>query len=184
MVDEKNVNTDQLGMSDLGIYVIGKRGTSLVDGKIYTVYDEPFVISELKCKSFMQNLVNTPGSDYYYDHDDKFLFKIGSINSNNMMVHQCLVPEVIQPLTNYISNSLRKYHQTIHALNYMPQGYYKMSKEQKEDIQQRIDDAIIDYVTKYVLPDIDVSDIKPSIKSSPDFKDALNKLIDVTKSAN
>lgn len=183
MVDEKNVNTDQLGMSDLGIYVIGKRGTNM-EGKLFAIYDEPFVISDLKCKSFMQNLVNTPGSDYYYDYDDKFLFKIGSINSNNMMLHKSVAPEVIQPLTNYVSSSLRKYHQTIRALNYMPQGYYKMSKEQKEDIQQRIDDAIIDYVTKYVIPDIDVKDIKPSIKSSPDFKEALNKLLDITKSAD
>lgn len=176
MVDEKNVKNESIGMSQLGIYAVVLKQN--VDGKIINIYDEPFIVPQLKVKGFMQNLVNNPSSPYYDDLKDKFLVEVGSIDSLTMKTHIHSVPEYVGILTDYIKLNLRRYHQTIQVLNYMPKGYYKMSAEQQQDIQSKIDEQITEYVTKYVIPELDLTSID---KNSPDFKNKISELMKLPK---
>lgn len=180
MVDEKIAEVTHVGLDRLGIYVIGLKTTDK-NGRPVTIYDEPFIISELNCKNFVSQQMNNPSFPYYYDFDNRFLFCVGYISQSDMHTHINLVPEVIGTLQSYVSKSLRKYQQTLQTLNYCPKGYFRMSEQQKKEIQEQLDTAIIEYVEKYVIPDIDTSNID---KHSDVYKESLNQILSLTKSDN
>lgn len=172
--DEQNVSV--VGMNEVGIYSIGFKTVDRF-GKSVVLYDVPFTVPENLFDSYIKQLVNNPESPYYYGFDNRFIYKIGVINQRDLSVHLSTVPDVVNTVEYYQSKQLRQYHQTLLALNTMPKGYYKMSVEQKQEIQERIDNAIIDYVNKYVFPDIDFSKID---KNGERYKSIVNDVLQLS----
>lgn len=129
---------------------------------VYTIYDcvlkqfdIPLSIPVSKLYDYMCILVNDVSSKYYGHESDFILNKIGDFNIETGEVENHFI-ERISILDSYIDNNQRKLQTIIKVLNYLPQGYFKMPMEQKQDIQEKIDCAITEYVANYIIPDLDV----------------------------
>lgn len=130
---------------------------------VYTIYDcvlqkfdIPIAIPVSKLYDYMSMIVNDVTSKYYGHESDYILNKVGNFNSDTGEVENHFI-ERISILDSYIDNAQRKLQTIIKVLNYLPSGYFKMPMEQKQDIQEKIDCAITEYVANYVVPDLDVS---------------------------
>lgn len=135
---------------------------------VYTIYDivlkqyeSPFSVQENKLTDYMSLMVNDVQSRFYGHESDYIINKIGSFDNETGEIQLHFV-EFVAMLDSYIDNSKRKLQTIIQTLNFLPSGYFKMPLEQKEDIQQKIDSAINDYVSNYVVPDLDVNTELPS----------------------
>lgn len=129
---------------------------------VYTIYDcvlkqfdIPLSIPVSKLYDYMSMLVNDVTSKYYGHESDFILNKIGDFNTETGEVENHFI-ERVAILDSYIDSNQRKLQTIIKVLNYLPQGYFKMPMEQKQDIQEKIDCAITEYVANYIVPDLDV----------------------------
>lgn len=141
----------------------GSYTVSTLDIGIYTIYDTalrqfdfPICVPVSKIDDTMKYLVNDPQSKYFGKEQDFILNKIGIFNQATGEIESHFV-ERVSILDQYIDIKKRKLQTIVQVLNYLPSGYYQMPAEQKEVIQKRIDEAIITYVSNYVIPDLDVS---------------------------
>ncbi len=130
---------------------------------VYTIYDcvlqqydIPLSIPVSKLYDYMSMLVNDVGSKYYGHESDYILNRIGTFNSDTGEIDLHFI-ERVSILDSYIDKQKRRLQTVIQVLNFLPSGYYKMPVEQKQVIQERIDNAVTEYVSNYVLPDLDVS---------------------------
>lgn len=101
-------------------------------------------------------LVNDVNSKYYSHENNYILNKIGDFNQDNGEIEQHFI-ERIAILDKYVDNNKRKLQTIIQTLNFLPTGYFKMPVEMKQDIQEKIDKSITDYVANYVVPDMDIN---------------------------
>lgn len=156
---------------------------------VYTIYDSvlkqfdiPLAIPVSKLNDYMAMLVNDVSSKYYGHESDFILNKIGDFNQETGEVENHFV-ERVSLLDSYIDNNQRKLQTIIKVLNYLPQGYFKMPMEQKQAIQEKIDCAITEYVSNYVIPDLDVSKYDTrKINDIYKHYDEYNDLLKVDKS--
>lgn len=133
---------------------------------VYTIYDcvlkqfnAPICVPISKLNDYFIMLINDCNSPYYNHEVDYILNKIGDFNQETGEVEQHFV-ERICTLDTFINNNKRNLQTIITTLNYLPSGFYKMPQEQKEVIQQQINDAVKSYVENYVVPDLDISSEK------------------------
>lgn len=130
---------------------------------VYTIYDTvtkqfdlPFCIPQVKLYDYMSHIVNDVQSKFYGHESDYLLFRIGYFDQDTGDIIKedlfklCLIDF-------YVDNQKRNLQTVIQVLNYIPAGYYKMPELKKKHIQEKIDNAVTEYVTNYVLPDLDVS---------------------------
>lgn len=149
MSEEKKV---QSSLNLCGVFCIMSKYEQ--NGEVKNLFEDFFTVSPNNFKDYMFRLVNDFQSPYYVNFDKKFVCKIADIDiERGAIIHESIVPEIISSLDTYISKNMRRYQQTVQVLNYTPTGYYRKSEEERKEIQQRIDDEIINYVTKYVVPD-------------------------------
>lgn len=130
---------------------------------IYTIYDTvlkqfeaPISIPTNKLYDYMSLLVNDVQSRFYGHESDYIVNKIGVFNSDTGKVDLHFV-ERVSILDSYIDKDKRRLQEVLQVLNYLPSGYFKMPVEQKQVIQEKIDNAVTEYIANYVLPDLDVS---------------------------
>lgn len=130
---------------------------------VYTVYDTqlkqfeiPICLPVFRFDDYFKLLVNDVQSKYYEHESDYILNKIGRFNQDTGEIELHFV-ERISTLDKYIDLDKRKLQTVVQVLNYLPCGYFKMPVEQKQAIQDKIDEATMKYVSEYVLPDLDVS---------------------------
>lgn len=135
---------------------------------VYTVYDSvlkqfepPICLPENKVSDYFKLVVNDVQSKYYQHESDFILNKIGTFNQASGEVESHFI-ERISVLDSYIDKSRRRYQVMLQVLNYLPCGYFKMPDEMKQTIQEKIDSATMEYVSKYVIPDLDVSQFDTS----------------------
>lgn len=112
-------------------------------------YELPFVMQEAKLKDFMSQIVNEVSSSYYSNPSLFNLCKLGTFDTSTGNILQSTV-DVVCKLDTYIDENRRRVQECIRTLNYLPTGYFKMPKEIQEDIQQKIDEAIKQYVKDFV----------------------------------
>lgn len=136
---------------------------------VYTIYDcvlkqfdIPIAIPISKLYDYMNLLVNDVSSKYYNHEADYILNKIGDFNTETGEIEPHFI-ERIQTLDKYIDTQKRKLQTVIQTLNYLPTGYFKMPVEQKQAIQEKIDNAITKYVEDYVVPDMDINSSKDKL---------------------
>lgn len=120
-------------------------------------FDLPFCVEVSKISDYMSLLVNEVSSKYYGHESDYILNRIGTFNSDDASIRLNKCIERVKFLDFYVDKNKRKLQTIIQVLNYLPSGYFKMPVEQKEVIQEKIDNAITEYVASYVIPDLDVS---------------------------
>lgn len=142
---------------------LSKGSINTMEIGVYTIYDcvlqkfdIPISIPVSKLYDYMSMLVNDVSSRYYGHESDFILNKVGNFNSDTGEVENHFI-ERVSILDTYIDKNQRKLQTIIKVLNYLPSGYFKMPMEQKQDIQDKIDCAITEYVANYVIPDLDVS---------------------------
>lgn len=130
---------------------------------VYTIYDcvlkqfdIPIAIPVSKLYDYLNLLVNDVNSKYFNHEADFILNKIGNFNIETGEIESHFI-ERIQTLDNFIDNQKRKLQVIIQTLNYLPTGYFKMPLEQKQVVQEKIDNAITKYVADYVVPDMDIT---------------------------
>ncbi|UPW41789.1 nonstructural protein [Peromfec virus RodF7_10] len=130
---------------------------------VYTVYDTvlqqfdyPICLPINKVEDYFKLVVNDVTSKYYLKESDYILNKIGTFNQATGEIDLHFV-ERISVLDSYIDKPRRRYQTMLQVLNYLPHGYFKMPDEMKKTIQDKIDSATMEYVTNYVIPDLDVS---------------------------
>lgn len=130
---------------------------------VYSIYDSvlkqfeaPISIPVNKLYDYMTLLVNDVQSRFYGHESDYILNKIGDFNVDTGEIELHFV-ERVSILDSYIDKDKRRLQEVLQVLNYLPSGYFKMPIEQKQVIQERIDNAVTEYVANYVLPDLDVS---------------------------
>lgn len=152
---------------------------------VYTIYDcvlkqfdIPIAIPVSKLYDYMNLLVNDVNSKYFNHESDYILNKTGDFNTETGEIEPHFI-ERIQTLDKYIDNQKRKLQTIIQTLNYLPTGYFKMPVEMKQDIQDRIDRSITDYVANYVVPDMDINSASDNIikklqKENEDLKKQLS----------
>lgn len=128
---------------------------------VYSVYDTltkqfdcPISLPVGKVTEYFTLLVNDVASKYYGKESDFILHKIGSFNQDTGEIDLHFA-ERVSFLDSYIDRPRRRYQVMLQVLNYLPHGYFKMPDEMKKSIQERIDEATMQYVKDYVLPDID-----------------------------
>lgn len=130
---------------------------------VYTVYDTvlkvhdfPVTLPVSKLDDYYKLVVNDVTSKYYGKESDFILNRIGTFNqeSGEIVLH---FVERICMLDTFIDKQKRHLQTIVQVLNYLPSGYFKMPDEMKQSIQERIDSATMEYVSKYVIPDLDVS---------------------------
>lgn len=136
---------------------------------VYTIYDcvlkqfdIPIAVPVSKLYDYMNLLVNDVNSKYFNHESDYILNKTGDFNIETGEIEPHFI-ERIQTLDKYIDNSKRKLQTIIQTLNFLPTGYFKMPVEQKQDIQEKIDNAITKYVENYVVPDMDINSQKDKL---------------------
>lgn len=139
---------------------------STTDIAIYTVYDcvlkqfsAPVSLPRQKVTDYYTLLVNDVQSPYYGHESDYILNEIGSFNIETGEIEPKFI-ERICILDTFIDYKRRNLQTLLQTLNFLPTGYFKMSAEQKEAIQNKIDIAVQKYVENYVVPDLDVSSEK------------------------
>lgn len=157
---------------------------------VYTIYDcvlkqfdIPIAIPVSKLYDYMNLLVNDVNSKYFNHESDYILNKTGDFNTETGEIEPHFI-ERIHTLDKYINNEKRKLQTIIQTLNYLPTGYFKMSSEQKQAIQYKIDNAITKYVEDFVIPDMDINSSKINqlenkIKSLEDENNNLKLRIDI-----
>lgn len=130
---------------------------------VYSIYDcvlkqfeAPISIPVNKLYDYMTLLVNDVQSRFYGHESDYILNKIGDFNSDTGEIELHFV-ERVSILDSYIDKDKRRLQEILQVLNYLPSGYFKMPLEQKQSIQEKIDNAVTEYIANYVLPDLDVS---------------------------
>lgn len=133
---------------------------------VYTIYDcvlkqfdIPIAIPVSKLYDYMNLLVNDVNSKYYNHESDFILNKIGDFNTETGEIELHFI-ERVQILDNYIDNQKRKLQTIIQTLNFLPTGFFKMPVEQRQAIQEKIDNSIAKYVEDYVIPDMDINSSK------------------------
>ncbi|WGL31043.1 hypothetical protein [Dipodfec virus UOA04_Rod_680] len=139
---------DSKNSFDIGVY-------SIYDS-VLKQFDAPISIPQSKLYDYMNLLVNDVQSKFYGHESDYILNKIGDFNSETGEIELHFI-ERVSLLDSYIDVNKRRLQTILQVLNYLPTGYYKMPVEQKQVIQERIDNAISEYVAQYVIPDLDVS---------------------------
>lgn len=129
---------------------------------IYTIYDcvlkqfgQPISIPVSKIDDYFIFMVNDVNSPYYGHESDYVVNKIGDFKQDTGEIEQHFI-ERICTLDKYINTNKRNLQTIIQTLNYLPSGYFKMSAEQKDVIQQQINNAVNRYVENYVVPDMDI----------------------------
>lgn len=130
---------------------------------VYTIYDTvtkqfdlPFSIPQVKLYDYMSHIVNDVQSKFYGHESDYILYQIGIFDQSlGDVINQEMTK--VNLLDFYIDKQKRNLQTVIQVLNYIPAGYYKMPELKKKHIQEKIDNAVTEYVTNYVLPDLDVS---------------------------
>lgn len=146
---------------------------------VYTIYDTvlkqfepPFSLVENQLTQYMSLLVNDVQSRFYGKESDFILNKIAEFSQESGEINIKFI-ERVAILDSYIDRQKRTLQEIMKTLNYLPSGYYKMPDEQKKVIQEQIDEAIIKYVSNYVIPDLDLNKLdthneklKEVIKSS------------------
>ena len=135
---------------------------------VYTVYDTvlqqfepPVCLPNSKVRDYFSIIVNDVASRYYNHEVDYIIYKIGDFKSDTGEILNCLI-ERLSGLDSYIDNEKRKLQTIVQVLNFLPSGYFKMPDEQKKVIQERIDEATIEYISNYVIPDLDLSQFDTS----------------------
>lgn len=123
-------------------------------------YDSPFSCSISHLDDYLSIMVNDVQSRFYGKEEFFIVVKLGEFDSNTGALIQCSQPEHVGMLSKYIRTVDRNMQIIIKTLNFLPQGYFKMPQEMKQNIQNDIDSAIKDYVANYVIPDMDVSSEK------------------------
>lgn len=152
---------------------------------VYTIYDcvlkqfdIPIAIPVSKLYDYLHLLVNDVNSKYFNHESDYILNKTGDFNTETGEIEPHFI-ERIQTLDKYIDNQKRKLQTVIQTLNFLPSGYFKMPVEMKQDIQDKIDKSITDYVANYVVPDMDINSTSDNIikklqKENEDLKKQLS----------
>lgn len=141
----------------------GSYTVSTLEIGVYTIYDTvlkqfdfPICVPVAKLNDTMKFLVNDPQSKYFGKESTFVLNKIGLFNQETGEIESHFV-ERVSFLDAYVDLNKRKLQTIVQVLNYLPSGYYQMPSVQKQAIQDRIDNAITEYVANYVIPDLDVS---------------------------
>lgn len=150
-VDEKNVVESNLSV---GVYTIYDC--------VLKQFDSPFSIPVTKLNDYLVLLVNDVQSKYYNHENDYIVNKIGDFNADTGEIEVHFVERVCT-LDKYIDEKKRTLQTLIQTLNYLPSGYFKMPDEMKKDIQDNINNAVNDYVSKFVIPDLDVNTVKKEL---------------------
>lgn len=140
-------------------------GVYVVYDTVLQTYDLPVIIPTNKYYDYFNIIVNDVQSKYFNHEDDYILYRTGSYDVNTGIISN--QPEQkINVLSYFINHSKRKLQTIIQTINYLPSGYFKMPAEQKQSIQDKIDDAIVKYVSDYVVPDMDFNVIKERLSKS------------------
>lgn len=133
---------------------------------VYTIYDTvlkqfdlPLSVPTNKIVDYMNILINDPNSKYWNHESDYILNQIGTFDETTGFIDLKFI-ERVAVLDTFVDRKKRKLQTIIQTLNYLPSGYFKMPEEMKIAIQEKIDEHIKTYVENYVLPDLDVNDIK------------------------
>lgn len=149
-----------------GLVDVADKVSSNLEIGVYSIYDcvlkqfaPPISIPVSKVNDYFTLLVNDDKSPYFNHECDFILNRIGTFNQDTGEIELQFL-ERISILDTFINQNKRNLQTIINTLNYLPTGYYKMPQEQKEVIQQQINDAVKKYVENYVVPDLDVSSEK------------------------
>ena len=148
---ENTVNkaaNEHLDTLQLGIYV--------VYDKVAKSYEPPVCIPVSRFMDYFKLVVNDVASKYYGHESDYQVELLGYFDSQ-LGIFDLQKSIVISTLDYCIDYNKRNLQTIVQVLNFLPSGYFKMSAEQKQDIQNSIDKAIVEYVAKYVAPDLDVN---------------------------
>lgn len=136
--------------------------TTNIKNGIYTIYDcvlkqfdLPFVVPVTKLDDYMSLIVNDVSSKYFNHESDYIINRIGYFYQETGDVELTTI-ERIAIADKYIDTKKRKLQTIIQTLNFLPTGYFKMPDEMKKSFQEKIDEAIKNYVEDYVVPDLDV----------------------------
>lgn len=140
-------------------------GVYVVYDTVTQIYDLPVIIPVNKYYDYYNLIINDLNSKYYNHEDDYVLFRIGNYDTNNGIIEN-IAPQKLNSLSFFINQSKRNLQTIIQTINFLPHGYYKMSSEQKQSIQEKIDDSIVKYVSEYVVPDMDFKTIKEKLSDS------------------
>lgn len=164
---EKNAQNVSNNLSVIGVY-------SIYDC-VLKQFQAPICVPKSKVKDYFTLLVNEVQSPYYNHESDYILNEIGIFNQDTGEIEMHFV-ERISLLDSFIDEKKRNLQTILQTLNYLPTGYFKMPTEQKELIQQNIDEMTKKYVENYVVPDLDISSerIKLLEEKINDYEQRLN----------
>lgn len=137
--------------------------STTLENAVYVIYDTelqyycpPMCIPVSKLYDYFSLVVNDVSSQYFMNESKFHLYRVGSFDTITGIITN-EIPTFVNSLDKYVDNSKRKLQTIIQVLNYLPCGYFKMPDEMKKVIQEKIDVAITEYVSTYVIPDLDVS---------------------------
>lgn len=148
---------------------LGKIGVYCIYDTILKQYGNPFSVNVVDLDRYINIMINDVQCQYYGRETQFILYQIGEFDFEKGII-SAINPKLINNLDYYVNQKDRNLQIIIQTLNYLPKGYFKMSDEQKSDIQKQIDDCIYKYISNYVVPDLDTD----KIKVTDELKQAIN----------
>lgn len=119
------------------------------------VYEKPFVCRESELSDICSMLVNNVESKYYNSPTSYDVYCIGDFDSFSGQISSC-TRHFITNLGYCVDEFKRRVQICIQTLNYLPIGYYKMSKEEQAPIQDKINNALSEYIEMFVKENPDL----------------------------
>lgn len=119
------------------------------------VYEKPFVCRESELSDICSMLVNSVDSKYYNNSTSYDVYCIGEFDSFSGQISTS-ARHFITNLGYCVDDFKRRVQICIQTLNYLPIGYYKMSKEEQAPIQEKINYALSEYIEMFVIDNPDL----------------------------
>lgn len=124
-------------------------GAYVVFDTVLKQYSAPFVCPVNELGKTISELVNNVHSVYFGHEDDFVLYRNGTYSVDTGEINY-LTEEKLGHLSSFVDQHTRDVQTCIQTLNFLPTGYFKMSKEQQEVIQEKIDEAIKFYTKTFI----------------------------------
>lgn len=105
-----------------------------------------FLLRDVEVKQHFTELANDIKSPFYGRQDDFVIYKKGEVIDDNFTIVDDSSDVVIHLLSEFIDENRVKFQWMCSVLNYVPQGYVRMPKEEQDKIKEDIESAIRFYV--------------------------------------
>lgn len=105
-----------------------------------------FLLRDVEVNQYFTELANDIKSPFYGRQDDFVIFKSGEVLDDNFSIVNDRIDVDIHLLSEFIDDARVKFQWMCSVLNYVPQGYVRMPKEEQDKIKEDIENAIKFYV--------------------------------------